>query len=55
MSEEQKAQARAAGAFDTFKRTMQAEMEARNRSPQYIAEFWDNLRNVAFDFATEVK
>lgn len=44
MSEEQKAQARAEGAFHNFIEAMKTEMLARDRSPEYQEQFWTALQ-----------
>lgn len=44
MSEADKGQARATGALVTFFADMQREMNARNRSPEYRAQFWKELQ-----------
>lgn len=51
MSEEQKAVCRASGAFDNFLADMKMRLEREGRTPEYITTFWDNLRDVASDFA----
>ena len=51
MSEQQKAECRALGALDNFRHEMAEKLAREGRSPEYIAAFWDNFRNVCFDFA----
>lgn len=53
MSDEQKAECRARGALDNLRYTMRQTLEREGRSPEYIAAFWDNFRNVCSDYASE--
>jgi hypothetical protein len=52
MSEEQRGTERARGAFDNMLDDMRRRLDREGRSPEYIAAFFDNLRNVAFDYAS---
>jgi hypothetical protein len=44
MSDNERGDARAQGAFDHFIKGMTSEMGARQRSPEYVLQFWATLQ-----------
>jgi len=53
MADVEKAEHRAVGAFSNFLCEMKEKLEREGRSEDYKSAFWDNLANVAYDFAGE--
>lgn len=54
MSEDAKGACRAQGMLDEMIYQAKAKMEREGRSEEYKQAFWDNLKNVCYDYSSEV-